>query len=95
MSKFTVRVELRNAQDIDYAEFHDKMAANGFSRTVAMTSCNDVLVLPHAEFDYENNVKDKAKVGKLAESIAEQFDHKPRIMVTKSAGRWYSNLDSV
>ncbi|HBN7019233.1 TPA: DUF2622 domain-containing protein [Escherichia coli] len=93
MAKFTVRIELRNSQDADYDELHDKMEAKGFSRTVAMTSSDSVLLLPSAEYSYESETKDKADVGKLAQSVAEQIRKNPKVMVTKSAGRWYSNLD--
>ncbi|EJN2431561.1 DUF2622 domain-containing protein [Salmonella enterica subsp. enterica serovar Uganda] len=93
MAKFTVRVELRDSQDADYNDLHEKMEAKGFSRTVAMTSSSDVLILPNAEYSYESSTKDKAEVGKLAESVAEKIRKNPKIMVTKSAGRWFSTLD--
>lgn len=93
MAKFTVRIELRNSQDADYNELHEKMEAKGFSRTVAMTTSNSVLVLPDAEYSYESETKDKAAVGELAESVAEKIRKNPKVMVTKSAGRWFSNLD--
>lgn len=93
MAKFTVRVELRNSQDADYTELHERMEKKGFSRTVAMTTSDSVLVLPNAEYSYESSTKDKAAVGELAESIAEKIRRNPKVMVTKSAGRWYANLD--
>lgn len=93
MAKFTIRVELRNSQDADYDELHKKMEAKGFSRTVAMTTSSSVLVLPNAEYSYESETKDKSAVGELAESVAEKIRKNPKIMVTKSAGRWFSNLD--
>lgn len=92
MAKFTVRVELRDSKDADYDELHEKMKSKGFSRTVR-TGSGNVLVLPSAEYSYESNTKDKAAVGKLAESIAEKIRENPKIMVTESGGRWFSNLD--
>ena len=50
-------------------------------------------MLPNAEYSYESETKDKAAVGELAESIAEKIRKNPKIMVTKSAGRWFANLD--
>ncbi|OAT41399.1 hypothetical protein M988_2024 [Hafnia paralvei ATCC 29927] len=93
MSKFSVRVELRNSESADYDELHEKMEAKGFSRTVSMTTSNSVLILPSAEYSYESKTKSKDEVGTLAESIAERIRKNPKIMVTKSAGRWFSNLD--
>lgn len=93
MAKFTIRVELRDSQDADYNELHEKMEAKGFSRTVAMTTSDSVQILPNAEYSYESETKDKAEVGRLAESVAEKIRKNPKIMVTKSAGRWYANLD--
>ncbi|PWI80325.1 DUF2622 domain-containing protein [Enterobacter sp. CGMCC 5087] len=93
MAKFTVRVELRDSKDADYDELHEKMKSKGFSRTVRMTDSGEVLVLPNAEYSYESDTKDKAAVGELAESVAEKIRKNPKIMVTKSGGRWYANLD--
>ena len=93
MAKFSVRVELRNSQDADYDELHHKMEDQGFSRSVAMTTSDSVLILPNAEYSYESETKDKAAVGELAESIAEKIRKNPKIMVTKSGGRWFAKLD--
>ncbi|BBR05515.1 Uncharacterised protein [Klebsiella pneumoniae] len=93
MAKFTVRVELRDSKDADYEDLHKKMELNGFSRTVTITDSGEVQVLPNAEYSYKSDTKDKAEVGKLAESIAEKIRKNPKIMVTKSGGRWYANLD--
>lgn len=93
MSKFSVRVELRHSESADYDKLHEKMEANGFSRTVTITSTGVVKYLPSAEYSYESENKTPAQVGELAESIALQVKPNPKIMVTKSAGRYYANLD--
>ncbi|WP_200982934.1 hypothetical protein [Klebsiella quasipneumoniae] len=49
-----------------------------FSRTVAMTTSDSVLMLPNAEYSYESETKDKAAVGELAESIAEKYARIPK-----------------
>lgn len=93
MTKFTVRVELRNSEDADYNDLHEKMELNGFLRTVTISKTKEVQMLPSAEYSYISETKTKAQVGLLAESIAEKIKRNPRIMVTQSAGRWFANLD--
>lgn len=94
MSKFTVRVELRNSQDADYDELHDQMEANGFSRKIT-TDTGNTYELPNAEYIYESETKSKSDAGLLAESIAERIRKNPKILVTRSDGRWVTNLDKV
>ncbi|EPY5158701.1 type V toxin-antitoxin system endoribonuclease antitoxin GhoS [Klebsiella pneumoniae] len=93
MSKFTVRIELRNSEDADYEELHKQMELKGFSRTITLTDTGKILELPSAEYSYRSISKDTAEVGELAGSIAEKIQKNAKIMVTKSGGRWYSNLD--
>jgi len=93
MPKFTVRVELRNSQNADYEKLNEMMMSKGFLRTIPLSGGGAVLLLPDAEYNYESMTKFKSQVGRLAESVARQFCDNPKIMVTKSAGRWFANLD--
>lgn len=72
---------------------HKQMEAKGFSRTIKITDSNTIRILPNAEYSYESETKSKEEVGELAESVAEKIQKNPKIMVTKSAGRYYINLD--
>ncbi|EEY5893360.1 endoribonuclease GhoS [Escherichia coli] len=93
-TKFTVRVELRNSRDADYDELHDLMEANGFSKTIT-TDTGNTYYLPSAEYSYKSNIRSKASVAELAESVASQIKKNPKILVTESNGRFVKNLDKV
>lgn len=49
MADYTVRVELNGATEADYATLHERMEANGFSRTVR-ASDGVLYQLPTAEY---------------------------------------------
>lgn len=92
MSRFTVRVELRNSNDADYNELHRLMEANGFSRTIR-TDAGETYCMPSGEYSYTSLTRGKASVGNLANSVARQIRANPRILVTESDGRYILNLD--
>ncbi|MEB7738552.1 type V toxin-antitoxin system endoribonuclease antitoxin GhoS [Escherichia coli] len=94
MAKFTVRVELRNSEDVDYEELHNSMKQKGFQRTITTDSGN-TYYLPSAEYNYESASKSEEDVGELAESVAKKIRPNPIVMVTKSAGRYFINHDKV
>jgi GTP-dependent phosphoenolpyruvate carboxykinase len=93
MSKFTVRVELCDSTDADYEELHEKMEEKGFSRKIKPSKSVKKKMLPNAEYNYVSATKSKFQVGDLALSIAEKVTPNPKILVTKSAGRYVINLD--
>ncbi|HFE7147225.1 TPA: type V toxin-antitoxin system endoribonuclease antitoxin GhoS [Klebsiella michiganensis] len=92
MAKFTVRVELCDSEDADYDALHKKMEAEGFSREIT-TSSGNTYDLPSAEYIYESEAKTTEDVGLLAKQIASKIKPRPRILATKSDGRWVSGLD--
>lgn len=92
MAKFTIRVELRNSEDADYDELHKKMEAAGFSRTITITDSGEIYDLPNAEYLFESD-ETIDDVGILARKTASKIRSNPRILVTKSKGRWVSGLD--
>ncbi|QLP58464.1 DUF2622 domain-containing protein [Klebsiella quasipneumoniae] len=92
MAKFTVRVELHDSEDADYDALHKKMEAEDFSREITSSSGN-TYDLPSAEYIYESETKTTEDVGRLAKQIASKIKARPRILVTKSDGRWVSGLD--
>lgn len=92
LSTFTVRVELRDSENADYDELHEKMESAGFSRTIT-TDLKNTYDLPSAEYLYKSKTKTTAQVGLLAKQTAVKIKPNPRILVTKSKGRWVSGLD--
>lgn len=94
MSKFTVRVELRDSKDADYDELHKQMDTKGFSRTLTTDSGNTIY-LPSAEYTYSSATKTPEQVADLAKSVAEKIKKNPMVMVTKSSGRFYIGMDKV
>lgn len=92
MTKFTVRVELRNSEDADYDELHKEMESAGFSRTITITDTGEIYDLPNAEYLFESD-EEIDDVGILARNTASKIKPNPRILVTKSKGRWVSGLD--
>lgn len=55
MAKFTVRVELHDANSEDYDNLHKKMEAKGYSREIS--SNGKTYQLPSAEYICEKNLK--------------------------------------
>ena len=95
MTSFTTRVELHDATWDDYTKLHEKMRAQGFSRTI--TSDNGVTYqLPLAEYDYQSSstvtrqqVLDKAKAA--AGAVKTTYE----VLVTESNGRIWAGLKQV
>lgn len=92
MNRFTTRVELHGATDYDL--LHEEMEKEGFTRTIFDDETGVEYHLPTAEY---NKVGDytKEEVLASAESAAKKTKKKYSILVTKSAGRFFSNLEVV
>lgn len=91
MAKFTVRVEMHNADSEDYDKLHKKMEAKGYSREIS--SNGKTFQLPSAEYICEKNLEVTA-VRDEVKDIAKTVKPSPNILVTKSDGRAW-NLDQV
>ena len=94
MAKFTVRVELHNADSSDYTALHEKMELNNFSREITASS-GTTYHLPEAEYDYSSSTEDESDVANKARKIADSIKAKSGIFVTKSAGRAMRGLKEV
>lgn len=92
MAKFTTRVELHKANSDDYDTLHEEMENEGFTRTITDTDTNEEFHLPEAEYNYEGNTT-KGDVLDKAKKAADNTGRKYSILVTKSNGRIFSNLD--
>lgn len=91
MAKFTVRVELHDANSEDYDNLHKKMEAKGYSREIS--SNGKTYQLPSAEYICEKNLEVTAVRDEVKE-IAKSVKPAPNILVTKSDGRAW-NLGQV
>ncbi len=72
------------------------MAAKKFTREIEVDTeldVREIQTLPTSEYNYESEKSSPEEVAGLAYSIAEKIKENPRIMVTKSAGRFFIGLD--
>jgi len=93
-SKFTVRVELHRATESDYERLHEQMEASGFSRIITVD--NTDYHLPPAEYSFRGD-RTTQQVHDLAAAAAGGIRPAPApaILLTKSAGRFFSGLKQV
>ena len=90
MARFTVRVELHQADGDDYETLHTAMEAKGFSRLI--TSGDGISYhLPWAEYNREADLTKEA-ILKAAKVAAAQTQKKFGILVTESSGRTWDGL---
>ena len=88
MGRFTVRVELHNANAKDYENLHAQMGANGFSRTIASDGGNSYH-LPWTGYNYEGNLSGN-QVLEAAKSAASRAHNDFAVLVTESAKCWHN-----
>ncbi|MBD2827026.1 type V toxin-antitoxin system endoribonuclease antitoxin GhoS [Xenorhabdus szentirmaii] len=92
MARFTVRIELRNADSSDYDKLYDKMKAKGFSKFITADSGNKY-ELPPAEYNFISKSKSCQEVRDLAYNTAKSVNSNPAVLVTESNGRRWEGLD--
>lgn len=94
MAEFTTRVELHDANSEDYENLHAAMQKQGFTTTVTSES-GKIRKLPTAEYNFEGNVtrKDILDKAKYAAQTVKPNMHDFEILVTKSNGRRWWNLE--
>src|SRR5579872_1592257 len=93
MTNYTVRVELHNADEDDYATLHAEMEDRGFVRwSAGKDGSKDRL--PTAEYNLAgtNIQRDEALKRAKAAAYAAKSNPTPWIVVTESAGRSWSGL---
>lgn len=90
MAKFTVRVELRDADREDYSVLYEGMEEQGF--TDIITDSNEIAYrLPDAEYNYEGDISRSAVLAK-AQKAADATGLRYSVLVTQSAGRTWHGL---
>jgi len=93
MSKFTVRIVLHDADWDDYNKLYEEMDKEGF--TDEITSNKGVTYkLPDGEYRISGTLK-KSEVLDKAKRAAAKTKKKYAVLVTRSAGRIWHNLDIV
>lgn len=94
MAKYTVRIELHDADEKDYVDLHAAMEKAGFVRWIEGDSGNRYQ-LPTAEYNLTGTALDGEKVKNLALKVANSIKPKPApwVLVTKSVERRWSNLE--
>jgi hypothetical protein len=93
MSRFTVRIELHDAEWEDYDSLHAAMEDQGFSRLI--TGDNGVTYhLPWAEYNREGALT-TGQVLNVAQSAADSTGKNNSVFVTESGGRRWSGLQAV
>lgn len=97
MSRFLVRVELRNSEAADYTELHEKMRALDFYRFARFPGSDDFFHLPDAEYMFYGvkGTETITYVGHLAKNVAEQIRVNPRIVVTEIKDSLQLGLDKL
>jgi hypothetical protein len=94
MARFTVRVELHgDASGEVYKTLHTAMEMEGFTRTITETATGLEFQLPMAEYNITAD-RTKSQILSSAKRAARQVNRSFSILVTKSAGRIWYNLDS-
>lgn len=94
MNSFTTRVELHAAKTAeDYELLHKEMEKVGFTRTIKSDD-QKTYYLPMAEYNFIGTATTD-NVFDLASKAAKNTGKKYSILVTKSAGRKWLNLEQV
>jgi hypothetical protein len=82
MARFVTRVELHAAADVDYANLHQSMEQEGFSRTIK-SGDGTVYQLPTATYYWETD-KDRNAVLEAAKAAASKTNKTFGVIVTES-----------
>lgn len=88
MPRFTVRVELHNAEWTDYEALHTAMERRGFSRLITADS-GRAYHMPWAEYNGEGGLT-STQVLDIARKAAESTGKQSSVLVTEAGSRaWF------
>ncbi|HCH49538.1 MAG TPA: DUF2622 domain-containing protein [Proteus sp.] len=93
MPEFTVRVELSDTENADYALLTQRMLKEGFKKEIY--GLKGKYILPLAEFNYQTETQNHREVIELAFSIAEKIALNPAILVTEVKNRAWKGLERI
>ncbi len=91
MARFTVRVELHNAESENYTLLYEHMVMQGFSDIIT-TDKGTKFEMPPGEYNFVGNLT-KEQILAKAEFAAGETECEYSILVTQSGGRTWANLD--
>ena len=90
MATFTVRVELHQAQGLDYDKLHTAMAKQGFSRLI-ISDDGRKFHLPWAEYDGTGSLTSE-QVLNIAKAAVSSTGKSSAILVTEAKARAWIGL---
>ena len=93
MARYTVRVELHDADTEDYEKLYMKMESRGFMYII-VTKEGTGYFLPDAEYNYEGPETMEqvlAKAKRAASAVTKDFG----ILVTKTSGQMFFGLEEI
>lgn len=94
MARYTVRIELREADTTDYEKLSKKLKLRGFTRHIAAKN-GDKHVLPSAEYSFSSKYKSTRDVRDLAYQIAKTVNPDPAVLATKTSARAWRGLHKI
>lgn len=93
MAKFTVRVELHDAESSDYDVLHKEMELRHFTRTVRIQGVE--YYLPDAEYFYESELTKKAVYQEAKDAVDRTGRHAGIVVTRSDGGRYFGGLRKV
>ncbi|MDR3445400.1 hypothetical protein [Dyella sp.] len=84
MARFTVRVELHDADEDDYELLHKRMGAANFNKYITTRGGKD-LGLPTAEYRYFSDTESNEQVVDKAYDIAKRVKSEPSVISTEGS----------
>lgn len=93
MGRFIVRVELHGGDEEDYEILYNEMSKRHLYKTIPQDTDGTIFKLPTAEYYYEGQIEDKREIHALAEDSVIPTRLRSSILVTKSAGIFFSGLE--
>jgi len=90
MARYTVRVELHEANQNDYEDLHDYMQQEGFRRYITDDK-GKKYQLPTAEYNIDDPGNKNAVLAKTRKAAARTYKEY-MVLVTTSGGRAWHNL---
>ena len=93
MDRYTIRVELHDADEEDYEKLHGAMEEGRFTHTIVAKD-GTTYKLPSAEYNYEGEIE-IGEVREKAKSAAATTNRKYAILISQITSRLWFGLEEV
>ncbi len=93
MARYTIRVELHDAEEEDYETLHEAMEDRDFTRTIKDSDGN-TYQLPDAEYNYEGELQ-IGEVLEEAKSAAASTELEYEVLVSQTVDRKWHGLEEL